>query len=180
MFTYTTTTTTTNNALQNVTNATRNMTLNEAQDCVPTTLSTLWTSHTMQQQRQQPVQPQRQTRCGTCHFYKQDNRFQGQYTNGKTRHQCPIPFCSSFDICGYKAGHVEQLRERRNKEKKQKIDKKMRDLKLRSEARVKAAKERKAKKLKLKKDKEDKKKKHLFARAHKLSTYLRNIGVEET
>ena len=157
--------------------------LNEQQligNCAPARLSALWTPI---QQLRQPMQPpivQRQIRCGICHYYRSDNRFREQYTNGKTRHQCPIAFCTSFDICGYKAGHHDQLKERKNNERKEKSEKRMRDLKAKSEARAKLAKEKKQKKLKEKKAKEDKKKKHLFARAHKLSVYLRNIGVKET
>ena len=173
------TTTTTNNVMQEITTSTMNICLNEQQrteQCVPSSFSSLWTN-------QQPRIEQRKIRCGTCHYYKTDKRFMVQYKRGnklRTRHQCPIPTCNSLSICGYKAGHCEEIKKLRDAARKTKNEARIKLLKERSDARAKTSLEKKFNRLQAKKEKEEKKKKHLFTRARKLSTYLRNIGVEET
>lgn len=149
----------------------------------PQTLTTTMTMTTTTSTATKPTYVPRAIRCGRCHYYKTDTRFKQNVKVGKkwrTRHVCPVTTCESVDICGYEAGHREEMRQRIQLKRKAANELKEAQAKKKREDKAEAKKVREELKKTLKQKKEDKKRKHMFERTRKLSTYLKNIGVSET
>ena len=176
-----TTRTTPPNVLQAITIATTNiqhLPKDTSTRCVQTQTSTTITTSTMK-----PGYIPHTIHCGRCHFYKTDNRFKKNVKVGnkwRPRHVCPVTTCESVDICGYEAGHRQELKERRNAKRKDTNVLKEKESTRKRVAKAKAKLEREEMKKTTKQKKLEKKRKHMFERTRKLSTYLKNIGVSET
>ena len=92
----------------------------------------------------------------------------------------PGSTCESVDICGYEAGNREELKQRRQAKRKAANEIKEAAAKKKREDNEIAKKLKEELKKTVKQKKAEKKRKHMFERTRKLSTYLKNIGVSET